>query len=464
MRYVNDLCRYAAGALVLAALLVPVTTFAQGISLVGQLPMPDPSVRNSDIWGWVNPNDGKEYVAIGKYPSVNSIVHIVDVSVPAAPVIVDTLSGVPAFDLKIWIDGNNVYLYLCDGNASGGNDSQVWDVSDPTNPALVGNFPTCHNIYSDSKGYMYLSYSTLRIYELNTEPDNPTFVWTDGLAGGHDVYVDEATNRLYDFHGYADTFIYNISTLPAAPESIGVLPDTAGIVYHHSGWTSADSRYLYVNDELGNALANDITVWNVSNPAMPYYVSAFHDANATPHNSIRVGGYLMESYYVAGFRVFDITGGNTLSLYDEYDTAPGYTGNGLYEGCWGVWVSDASGYIYTSDMQNGLFVFNFTAPTPTGVSEPLPPAFVLEQNFPNPFNPVTTISYSLDVGGAVRLAVYDAAGRRIRTLVNGVQAAGPQSVQWDGRDQAGHLAASGVYFYRLEAGGGTETRQMVLLK
>lgn len=443
----------------------PVTTTAGTgtLNLVGQVALPNPAVRNSDVWGWVDPNTNREYGVVGKWPSAPGTVFIIDATTPTSPVVVDTIPGVPSFDLKIWIAGPNVYLYLCDGNNTGGNDSQVWNVTDPMNPVQVGNFPTCHNIYIDSNGYMYLSYSTLRIYELYTDPETPTFVWSDGRAGGHDAYVDENTDRLYDFHGYEGTFIYDVSMLPAAPESLGALPDTAQIDYHHSGWTSSDGKYLWVNNELGDAATADITVWNVSNPAYPVQVSQFLDPNATVHNVFRVGEFVHASFYTAGYRVFGAVG-PTLQLLCEYDTSPSFVGNYMFEGCWGVYPYQPSNNIYVSDMQNGFFVFTYDPPVMTGVPETAPRGFSLRQNYPNPFNPATTITYDLDMTTHVTLTVFDTAGRKVRTLVDQVQGVGPQSAQWHGLDAAGRRVASGVYFYRLEAAGRTETKRMILLK
>ena len=90
--------------------------------------------------------------------------------------------------------------------------------------------------------------------------------------------------------------------------------------------------------------------------------------------------------------------------------------------------------------------------------------FSLLQNHPNPFNPSTTISFSLRERGAVSLAVYDVAGRLVRVLIDGVKEAGSHDVAWNGKDSAGRGVASGVYFYRLEAGEFIETRKMVLLR
>jgi hypothetical protein len=94
----------------------------------------------------------------------------------------------------------------------------------------------------------------------------------------------------------------------------------------------------------------------------------------------------------------------------------------------------------------------------------VPATTELLANHPNPFNPSTTIGYTLATSGRVRLTVFDTAGRRVRSLVDADESRGPHSVVFDGRDDAGSGLASGVYFYRLETGVVTRTRKMVLLK
>ncbi|MFQ5511848.1 MAG: FlgD immunoglobulin-like domain containing protein [Candidatus Krumholzibacteriia bacterium] len=104
---------------------------------------------------------------------------------------------------------------------------------------------------------------------------------------------------------------------------------------------------------------------------------------------------------------------------------------------------------------------------PTGIGDtPRAPArFALYQNVPNPFNPTTAIVFDVPSGGAhVTLAVYDVAGRLVRTLVNEPTTAGTKRVTWDGRNRSGGRVASGVYFYRMRAGDFTRTRKMLLLK
>jgi len=95
----------------------------------------------------------------------------------------------------------------------------------------------------------------------------------------------------------------------------------------------------------------------------------------------------------------------------------------------------------------------------------LPGASVtLSQNVPNPFNPETTIRFTLPSSERVSLAIYSANGALVRTLVDGVQPTGTHDFTWNGQDSKGNAVSSGVYFYRLTAGKFNETRKMVLLK
>ena len=94
----------------------------------------------------------------------------------------------------------------------------------------------------------------------------------------------------------------------------------------------------------------------------------------------------------------------------------------------------------------------------------VPGAFALQPNFPNPFNPSTTIRYQLAEDGPVRLEVFDILGQKVRTLVADLQTAGFHRVVWDSRDDAQRQVAAGVYFYRLQAGEFTQVRKLLLLK
>lgn len=94
----------------------------------------------------------------------------------------------------------------------------------------------------------------------------------------------------------------------------------------------------------------------------------------------------------------------------------------------------------------------------------LPKEYSLSQNFPNPFNPVTSVNYSLPEAVHVRLEIYNILGQKVRTLVEEPQVAGYKTVHWNGVDDYGRGMASGVYFYRLEAGKYSSSKKLLLLK
>jgi len=106
-----------------------------------------------------------------------------------------------------------------------------------------------------------------------------------------------------------------------------------------------------------------------------------------------------------------------------------------------------------------------------GDNQAMPRRFELEQSYPNPFNPETTIKFSMPHAGEVRLTVYDINGREVCTLVKGQWAAGFHSVIWNGRDRHGQRVATGMYFYRIDfkpTGGQKkrymEVKKMILMK
>ena len=98
------------------------------------------------------------------------------------------------------------------------------------------------------------------------------------------------------------------------------------------------------------------------------------------------------------------------------------------------------------------------------VGQVLPQVYALQQNFPNPFNPSTTIQYSLPQAGPVSLKIYDMVGQVVRHLVEQNQVAGSHQAVWDGLDKAGAPTANGVYLYELRAGEYRARRKMLLLK
>ena len=111
----------------------------------------------------------------------------------------------------------------------------------------------------------------------------------------------------------------------------------------------------------------------------------------------------------------------------------------------------------------GLGLFNTTSLS-NDVEATLPNEYGLHANFPNPFNPMTLITYDLAGDGQVDLSIYNIVGRKVKTLVNQFENAGRKSTVWYGVDDSGNSLSAGMYFYRLTAGGKVFTKKMVLMK
>lgn len=94
----------------------------------------------------------------------------------------------------------------------------------------------------------------------------------------------------------------------------------------------------------------------------------------------------------------------------------------------------------------------------------LPETFTLSQNYPNPFNPSTKFDFALPVKSHVAISIYNVLGQNIKTLVDGEYAAGYYTADWDGTTDVGSMAASGIYFYRMETDKYSATKKLMLLK
>jgi choice-of-anchor B domain-containing protein len=496
----------------------------------------------TDVWGYVDASTGREYALVGTRVGTEGF-FIVDVTSPQSPTQISQANFSIGFDVKV----HGHYAYTVTG--SGGAGGAVIDLTNVFLPIRVPiGLNSSHNIFIDDRGFLYLAAAggqrDLWIYDLNPNPENPGVpIWNDGIGNDHDVSVVDTI--LYDFHGPNGTRIYGVSN-PASPVLLGVISDP-NIRFHHSGYPTEDGKYLFICDELALHPTADITVWNIENPASPFKVTEIADAGATVHNLYIVGDFAYTSYYTSGFKVYDVSDPTQPVLADSFDTSA-FSGEG-FAGAFGVYPFTASGIVYVSDMENGLYVFSFTpdvsavtfaafdaayrmgsvrlswaigsaddlegfhvyrSPRAEDGYRRLNPAMIhaaaavwddrsakpgetywyrvgavdsdgeflsiprrvtipersltLWQNVPNPFNPATSITYELPAPGHVVLTVYNTLGQRVRTLVDRFERAGVRTITWTGRGDNGGGVSSGVYFYRVEVDGISQTRRMLLLK
>ncbi len=209
------------------------------------------------------------------------------------------------------------------------------------------------------------------------------------------------------------------------------------------------------------------------------YVYNFTSAEQTAGNQIYSVGadltgdgiveFYVLSYYGASdnyresFKIIDITNGNI--IFEKND--PNY-----YYSYPVIWDIDNDGVLDCSFTRYDYPNFNsysfqvYSTGIATGVNQS--PAknlnFKLEQNFPNPFNPSTTISYSLNKPGNVSIDVFDASGKLVTRLFSGYQSVGNHRIVWNGRNSFGSKTASGTYFYQINFNGNKLTKKMTLLK
>ena len=384
----------------LLLLLLPAIAFSQTIDMKGSLPSAN---AGTDIWEYIDEVTGNVYAIAG-----GNGMSIVDVTDPTNPVQVEHLTSVPGFDVKVW----DHYVYCATGSGGAGQ-GVIVDISDPTNAVVAGTFNSAHNFHIDERGYMFNSSPGVRIYDLNPDPTNPTFVTQIG-SEGHDATV--RGNLLIDCHGFSGTNLYDVSD-PANPILLSTITDPT-ITYHHQGDISTDGNYLYINDELGNHPQADISIWDISDIANPVRVGEVADPNASPHNLYVIGNYAYSSHYSAGFRVYDITDPSQLILVDEDDPS-GTNGEG-FTGAFGVYPSPITGNIYINDRSGaGIVIYGFSELHPLGVEDQTASFdFTIH---PNPATERATINVSdQEINNIV---VYNLLGQKI-TEINNLSALG----------------------------------------
>lgn len=178
--------------------------------------------------------------------------------------------------------------------------------------------------------------------------------------------------------------------------------------------------------------------------------------------------YVLSSYgtsspYRQGMKIIDIA--NNRVLLELNDASSYYSSPTIWDvDNDGILECLVSKFNYPNFTINNLLAYN------TGVSTSVNDVniekieFNLKQNYPNPFNPQTNIEFELKKDSNVELKVYDINGQEVNTLINNNLNSGCHKLIWNGTDNNNNKVSSGVYFYRLNANGTTDTKKMILLK
>lgn len=333
-----------------------------------------------------------------------------------------------------------------------------------------------------------------QFYDHKNSPSDATILALNGDVSGID----------FNLNPYHPPQMYSISGV--VWDSAGIRVPSRIIVFPLRSYASRPVRFAFT-DSLGAYSVDHLLAGKYIVLAVPFgkYAPAFYKAGAfgvirwkdadTVTVAANVAGIDIGVVQIHSSGVATLTGsissagqgleGVNVVAQDAAGAALGY---GMTDGS-GSYVIDAlpagpvtltvdlMGYDGAQQMINvspSAFALSqdFSLGVTTSVSgrPAVPQAYALEQNYPNPFNPSTRIAFSLPQTGAVTLSVFNLLGQQIATLVNGPMTAGTHETVWDGRDAAGRVLASGVYFYRIEVKGSdggaayAAMRKMVLLK
>ncbi len=164
----------------------------------------------------------------------------------------------------------------------------------------------------------------------------------------------------------------------------------------------------------------------------------------------------------------DVTFGNSDNVIGTFipfpDSLKTFNGQGI-NGRWIIQVTDNFPPFAGTFTEWGL---KFSVDQITSIviknNSEIPEKFALYQNFPNPFNPFTTIRYNLPASTKVKISIFSVLGQEVKTLVNSYQTRGSKSVIWNGIDKNGRAASTGVYFYRIQSEQFNDTKKLLLIK
>ena len=374
------------------------------VDLLAHIPDYTTSGSAADVWGFMDLNSNREYVIVG-YSTGTAVFDVTDAENPREVGFIDGESTIWR-DVKIHQFWNttdnrwNAYAYVSAEDAADG--LLVIDLTQlPHRVAQVGNagnFPAAHNVHltksefstglsltGDSPTLILagsnLSDGRFRSYSL-ANPAEPVFVAAPATPAdqpvGDPLYMHDAASMivtdarkdtqcvnasssdycdvLFDFN--ESTFDIWDVTIPASPVRLSRTPYN-NARYVHSGWSSEDGQYLFVQDEadeLNLGLATTVRIFSISNLTAPTLAGEWTGlTSAIDHNSFVRGNRLYLSNYTRGLTILDITDSSNPVAAGRFDTYPS-SDAASFSGAWGAYPFLPSGNIAISDADSGFFM------------------------------------------------------------------------------------------------------------
>lgn len=412
----------------------------------------------ANLWGWANPNDGKEYALVGNSKGMS----IVDVSNPKNISEVVQING-PSSEWRE-VRTYDHYAYV---TTEGGGGLQIVDLSQlpsknltvtswtPTIKDKSGKDTKLSSIHAlqidNGKIYLYgsnIGNKGVVIADLKSNPMAPVYLGNYENGAGRDIYVHDGYARndtLYAGHIFAGYCEIVDLRNPAKGVSLANF-QTPG-KFTHNTWLSRNSKVCFTTDEVDDSFLAAYDISNLNNISLLGKIQSNPGSKSVVHNTYIIQkneiDYAITSWYKDGVTIVNTSDPRRLVQVGNYDTSP-LSGSGM-NGCWGVYPYLPSGIILASDIQEGLFVLD--AKYVTGVSENTI-GDVKVISYPNPFSTEVTVSITTSepslINEGLSLDLYDVVGNRI-SIVKPEDRTGTFKILREG-------LTSGIYFYRISNG------------
>lgn len=374
---------------------------------------PGSPISLSNLWGFVDLDDNREYAVVGHRNGTA----VYDVTVPATPVLVGNVAGNSSLwrEVKVYqvLDPNTgthrAYAYVT--TEAAGSGLQIIDLSNlPNSVSLAGTlaeFGSSHTVYISNVDYASMAAlpgreaflviaganvagGAYRIYSL-ANPVAPTLVTPPPAGTGymHDstsmIITDSRTTQCAAGHNPCEVLVdfnelsidlWDVTDKNAPLKLSATTYPTAS--YVHSGWPTENNQFIVVHDELDElrrSLNTHIYTLDVRNLTAPTLVTSYiGPLTATDHNGYTRGDRYYVSHYKRGLVIFDLTAPLALTEIGSFDTylSPSANSAGT-DGAWGVYPFLPSGTILVSDIENGLFLLKKNETLPPPVVTPPPP-------------------------------------------------------------------------------------------
>lgn len=394
-----------------------------------------------------------DYVYVSEKPSG---LKAIDISNPALPMVTyghyfyfeDGEYGGAAPSVSVVDD--KLYIPSYRNFEGGDHDFRVYGLDDPAQPESLGIY---NDLNMGPRGHIVI--------------DDIAYLGNSGTLKILDVRNPENIELINSFYGNWDS-AYRMEmvgdTMYLATMSTGL----RALDISNSGWPVEISGFETDGEVFAAAYYDNhiyladwdqcLRIVNVEDIEAPYEVASYGMGFYEDCTNVAIIDNLEDPYAIVSFDdevvALDITDpSNPIEVGYYYTKDPR-----------GLFIKGDT--VYVADRDYGIYVLWLTGRVdiPENEAAMLPDDIFLSQNYPNPFNSSTIIKFIMPDEGLVSIDVFDIVGRKVASVFNGNAQSGTNSVIWNGKDNSGQMAASGVYFYRITADGKTSAKKMTFIK